>query len=170
MALDSEWLAEYKKDRYKAFCAVCKKYFSLGTMGEYALKSHAAGKAHEKNLSIVKQNTKIFVSDLSTPAPAAIMLPDTPSVTVASTTLQSPGPSQRTETSCISNHFVSNQWRIQDFSEGGCLRSGPIRKVGVGVGGAVHFRSDIRKVRGGGQSSSGPIPLFGTQKIRYRSL
>lgn len=52
--LYSEWLAEYKKDRYKAFCAVCTKDFSLGTMGEYALKSHAAGKAHEKNLSIVK--------------------------------------------------------------------------------------------------------------------
>ena len=38
------------------------------------------------------------------------------------------------------------------------LRSGPIRKVGGG--GAVHFRSDIRKVGGGGgggQSTSGPI-------------
>ena len=74
-------------------------------MGEYALKSHAAGKAHEKNLSIVKQNTKIFVSDLSsTPAPA----------TLASATHQSPGPSRRTETSvmhnmsCISHHFGSN--------------------------------------------------------------
>ena len=48
---------------------------------------------------------------------------------------------------------------------GGCLRSGPIRKVGGGGqstsgpiyekwggrgGGAVHFRSDIRKVGGGG--------------------
>ena len=33
------------------------------------------------------------------------------------------------------------QWRIQDFSEGG-------------AGGG-----------GGGQSASGPIPLFGTQKI-----
>ena len=58
---------------------------------------------------------------------------------------------------------------------------------GEGGGGAVHFRSDdIRKVGddhryvqlglgtrlrgggGGGQSTSGPIPLFGTQKIRYR--
>ena len=54
-----------------------------------------------------------------------------------------------------------------------------------GGGGAVHFRSDIRKVGGGGgggrtvhfrpiykkwggQSTSGLIPLFGTQKIRYR--
>ena len=26
--LYSEWLAEYKKDRYKVFCAVCKKDFS----------------------------------------------------------------------------------------------------------------------------------------------
>ena len=72
---------------------------------------------------------------------------------------------------------------------GGCLRSGPIRKVGGGAvhfrsdirkvggrgGGAVHFRSDIRKC-GGGQSTSGPIyekwgggqSTFGTQKIRYR--
>ena len=41
---------------------------------------------------------------------------------------------------------------------------------GGGGGGAVHIRSDIRKVGGGGggQSASGPIPLFGTQKIRYR--
>ena len=52
--LDSKWLDEYKKDRYKVFCAVCKKDFSLGTMGEYALMSHAAGKAHKQNLSIVK--------------------------------------------------------------------------------------------------------------------
>ena len=51
-----------------------------------------------------------------------------------------------------------------------------IRKVCVwGGGGAVHFRSNIQKVGGGGnslqvryekwggQSASGPIPLFGTQ-------
>ena len=37
----------------------------------------------------------------------------------------------------------TSQWRIQDFSEG-CLRSGPIQKVGG------RFRSDIRKVGGGG--------------------
>ena len=48
------------------------------------------------------------------------------------------------------------------FQRGGCLRSGPIRKVGGGGGGggAVHFRSDIRKSGGGGgggQSTSGPI-------------
>ena len=60
--------------------------------------------------------------------------------------------------------------RISAIQRGGCLRSGPIRKVGgavhfrsdirkVGGGGAVHFRSDIRKVGGGGggQSTSGPI-------------
>ena len=64
------------------------------------------------------------------------------------------------------------------FQRGGCLRSGPKRKVGGGGGGgAVHFRSDIRKVGGGGgqfadsksgeggggggnQSASGPIPLI----------
>ena len=39
------------------------------------------------------------------------------------------------------------------FQRVGCLRSGPIRKVG-GRGGP-----------GGGHSASGPIPLFGTQKI-----
>ena len=63
--LYSEWLAEYKKDRYKAwlpkaFCAVCKKDFSLGTMGKYALKSHAAGKAHENNLTTVSCKSKVF--------------------------------------------------------------------------------------------------------------
>ena len=39
-------------------------------------------------------------------------------------------------------------------ARGGCLRSGPIRKVGR----AVHFRSDIQKVGGGGGGT-----------IRYRS-
>ena len=61
------------------------------------------------------------------------------------------------------------QWRIQDFSEGGCLMSGPIRKVGggggggggggsplqvrytkSGGGGAIRFRSDTKSRRGGG--------------------
>ena len=72
------------------------------------------------------------------------------------------------------------------FQQGGCLRSGPIRKVGGGggggggsplqvpytksggegqstsgpiyekCGGAVHFRSHIRKVGGGGAVTSGP--------------
>ena len=44
------------------------------------------------------------------------------------------------------------QGRIQDFSEGGA----PYEKWGEGGGGgAIRFRSDIRKV--GGQSTSGPI-------------
>ena len=38
------------------------------------------------------------------------------------------------------------------YQRRGCLRSGPVRKVG----GGLHFRSDIRK-EGGGQSISGPI-------------
>ena len=41
------------------------------------------------------------------------------------------------------------------FQREGCLRSGPIHKVG-GRGGA-RFRSDIRKVGGGGAGASGPI-------------
>ena len=40
------------------------------------------------------------------------------------------------------------------FQRGGCLRSGPIQKVGGGGGGG-RFRSDIRK--GGGGRASGPI-------------
>ena len=68
----------------------------------------------------------------------------------------------------------------QGFQRGGCLRSGPIRKVEEGggqstsgpiyekwgEGGAVHFRSDIRKVGGGwgvGQFASGPIRKVGGQ-------
>ena len=39
---------------------------------------------------------------------------------------------------------------VYRISARGCLRSGPIQKVG----GAVHFRSDIRKVGG---STSGPM-------------
>ena len=41
------------------------------------------------------------------------------------------------------------------FQREGCLRSGPIQKVGGGGGGG-RFRSDIRKV-GGGAGASGPI-------------
>ena len=49
-------------------------------------------------------------------------------------------------------HNVHVMFRgVSRISGRGCLRSGPIRKVGVGV----HFRSDIRKL--GGQSTSGPI-------------
>ena len=77
------------------------------------------------------------------------------------------------------------------FQRGGCLRSGPIRKVGGGGGGeALQVRYTKSGEGGGasgpiyekwgggggggggggagGQSASGPIPLFGTQKIRYR--
>ena len=66
------------------------------------------------------------------------------------------------------------------FQREGCLRSGPIQKVGGGGGasgpiyekwgggGGGRFRSDIRKVGGGGggggHSALGPI-LLGTQKI-----
>ena len=54
------------------------------------------------------------------------------------------------------------------FQRGGCLRSGPIRKVGGG--GAVHFRSEIRKVGGGGgrgQFASGPIRKVGGGAMGY---
>ena len=83
------------------------------------------------------------------------------------------------------------------FQRGGCLRSGPIRKVcggqstsgpiyekwgvgdsplqvrytksgGGGGGGGGDSPLQVRYTKsggGGGQSTSGPIPLFGTQKI-----
>ena len=44
-------------------------------------------------------------------------------------------------------------------------------KVGGGGGGGGGVQSTsgpIRKVGGGGQSASGRMPFFGTQKIRYR--
>ena len=68
------------------------------------------------------------------------------------------------------------------FQRGGCLRSGPIQKVGGGGGGALLIRytksgggggggcaSGLIYEKwggggGGGHSASGPIPL-GTQKI-----
>ena len=45
------------------------------------------------------------------------------------------------------------------FQRGGCLRLGPIRKVGGGGGGggAIRFRSDT-KSGGGGGSPRGPPP------------
>ena len=68
------------------------------------------------------------------------------------------------------------------FQRGGCLRSGPIRKVGGGGGGGSPLQVRYKKsggrggkslrIRyekwdggGGGHSASGPIPLFGTQII-----
>ena len=59
----------------------------------------------------------------------------------------------------------------------GASASGPRYEKWGGV--AIRFRSDTKsgecdplQVRdtksGGGQSASGPMPLFGTQKIRYR--
>ena len=58
------------------------------------------------------------------------------------------------------------------FQRGGCLRSGPIRKVGGGGGGgAVHFRSDNEKWGGGGGNSlqvRGPIRKVGGP-VRFRS-
>ena len=55
------------------------------------------------------------------------------------------------------------QWRIQDFSEGGCLMSGPIRKVGGGGGGGGGSPLQVRytKSGGGGQFASGPILKVG---------
>ena len=61
------------------------------------------------------------------------------------------------------------------FQRGRCLRSGPIRKVG---GGAVHFRSDIRKVcvcgggggGGGGQSTSGVCVWGGGRAQWFRMM
>ena len=68
---------------------------------------------------------------------------------------------------------------VSRISARGVLKVRPHTKSGGG--GAVHFRSDIRKVGGGGggQFASGPIrkvggggggaiPLFGTKKILYR--
>ena len=61
-------------------------------------------------------------------------------------------------------HNVHVMFRgVSRISGRGCLRSGPIRKVGVGV----HFRSDIRKL--GGQSTSGPIYENWGGAVRFRS-
>ena len=43
------------------------------------------------------------------------------------------------------------------FQRGGCLRSGPIRKVGGGGGGGSPLQVRYTKSGGGGQSTSGPI-------------
>ena len=42
-------------------------------MGEYSLKSHASGKTHQKNISIVKENTKISFATSDTPCSSTVM-------------------------------------------------------------------------------------------------
>ena len=74
--LYSEWLAADNDDRYSAYCIACRKEFGLGTMGEYSLKSHASGKTHQKNISILKENTKISFSTSDTPCSLAVMRRD----------------------------------------------------------------------------------------------
>ena len=71
--LYSEWLAAHNDDRYSAYCIACRKEFGLGTMGEYSLKSHASGKTHQKNVSILKGNTKISFATSDTPCSSAVM-------------------------------------------------------------------------------------------------
>ena len=45
-------------------------------MGEYSLKSHASGKTHQKNISILKENTKISFATTDTPCSSAVMRRD----------------------------------------------------------------------------------------------
>ena len=73
--LYSEWLAAHNDDRYSAYCIACRKEFGLGTMGEYSLKSHASGKT-QKNVSILKGNTKISFATSDTPCSSAVMRRD----------------------------------------------------------------------------------------------
>ena len=59
------------------------------------------------------------------------------------------------------------------FQRGGCLRSGPIRKVGGGGGGgAVHFRSDIVSSQTQIPNSCGWItsPLRGSGDVIHPQL
>ena len=45
-------------------------------MGEYSLKSHSSGKTHQKNVSILKENTKISFATSDTPCSSAVMRRD----------------------------------------------------------------------------------------------
>ena len=45
-------------------------------MGEYSLKSHASGKTHQKNVSILKGNTKISFATSDTPCSSTVMRQD----------------------------------------------------------------------------------------------
>ena len=70
------WLAADNDDRYSAYFIACRKEFGLGTMGEYSLKSHASGKTHQKNISILKENTNILFATSDTPCSSAVMRRD----------------------------------------------------------------------------------------------
>lgn len=79
---------------------MCKKNFFLSWHDGTVCAEVTCSR--KKNLSIVKQN--------AAPAPTVIVLKDTPSATLASTTHQSPGPSWHTETSAMPKyvlHFIA---------------------------------------------------------------
>ena len=52
------WLASHT-DPSKCYCKICKKAFLVDTMGKTAVKSHAKGKKHMKNVALLKGNSKL---------------------------------------------------------------------------------------------------------------
>lgn len=44
------WLAASTEDKHNAYCKLCKKKFSIASMGISALKSHMVGKTHQERM------------------------------------------------------------------------------------------------------------------------
>ena len=62
----SDWVQEVKDDKTKAACTVCKKSFSLSSMGSTTLESHEKSEKHLKNAASVNDRqikiTNVFVN------------------------------------------------------------------------------------------------------------
>ena len=48
--LFKDWVEEVSKDKYAAYCRLCKNTLDVRSMGRTALKSHAKGKKHKEAL------------------------------------------------------------------------------------------------------------------------
>ncbi|XP_035217957.1 uncharacterized protein LOC118191263 isoform X2 [Stegodyphus dumicola] len=60
-----EWLQCHDTDKRQAKCTVCCKSFSIGNMGEAAVKSHMKAEKHKKALNTCLPNTSSHISMLN---------------------------------------------------------------------------------------------------------
>lgn len=65
----SQWLAAVKDDKYSAHCKICRRKFSIASMGKSALKSHMDGKIHQKLLQDQRNPINYFLVNSTSVTP-----------------------------------------------------------------------------------------------------